>query len=139
MTAQAREIIYIDGKEEQMAEEPLNLYLENKSSNFVFPNTACWRGYYGKWLLENDKLFLIDLQGYIENDAKGIETVNLQYLFPDQTKVFANWYSGIIKVEMGSLIEYVHMGYESVYEKNRFLVFEDGIKVDEYIVNHQTS
>jgi hypothetical protein len=139
MTAQAREIIYIDGKEEQMAAEPLAQYLSTKegSVKFAWPNTACWRGYYGTWKLEKNKLFLVSLSAYIEDANKRPKKVGLEYLFPGENEVFASWFSGIIKIELGELLEYVHAGYASVYEKDRYLVFEDGVKVDEYTIDNK--
>ncbi|MEP6262749.1 MAG: hypothetical protein ABJ092_14330 [Gillisia sp.] len=137
MTAQSREIIYIDGKEERMAAEPLGFYLNNNPQfKFKFSNTACWRGYYGTWTLENDRLYLIELEGNIDGPDDSWNPVDLQYLFPGQEKVFANWFSDIIKIEKGDLLEYVHMGYASKYERNLFLVFEEGVKVDEYLIEN---
>ena len=137
MTAQSREIIYIDGKEEQMAAEPLAFYLnKNPQIQFKFSSTACWRGYYGTWTLENDRLYLIELEGNIDGPDDSWNPVVLQYLFPGQEKVFANWFSDIIKIEKGDLLEYVHMGYASKYERDLFLVFEDGVKVDEYLIEN---
>ena len=137
MTAQSREIIYIDGKEERMAAEPLGFYLNNNPQfKFKFSNTACWRGYYGTWALENDRLYLIELEGNIVGPDDSWNPVDLQYIFPGQEKVFANWFSDIIKIEKGDLLEYVHMGYASKYERDLFLVFKDGVKVDEYLIEN---
>lgn len=36
-------------------------------------------------------------------------------------------------------IEYVHSGYESKYEQDLFLIFEDGVKVDEYFFDNTQS
>ena len=141
MTAQAREKIYINGKEEQMAAEPLMPFLVAKNLFLVFEpfHTACWRGYFGTWKLENDKLYLIAFHGNRKNRNRETAPINLADLFPGQKQVFADWFSGIIKIEKGDLLEYVHMGYDSVYEQNLFLVFEDGVKVDEYMINNTKS
>lgn len=140
MTAQSREIIFIEGKEEQMAAEPLEPFLTaNPQIQFIFSNTACWRGYYGTWALQDDRLFLVELEGNIEGPDNTGESVDLQYLFPGEKKVFAYWFSGTIKIEKGNLLEYVHMGYESKYEEDFFLVFEEGIKVDEYRIKNTSN
>lgn len=133
MTAQAREILIINGKEEAMASEPLKDYLiQHKDIKFTWANTSCWRGYYGKWKLEEGKLFLIDLEANIPIEENESKPVDLNYLFPGKTKVFASWYNGTIKIESGKLLKYVHSGYESIYQKELFLFFENGIKVKEY-------
>ena len=42
--------------------------------------------------------------------------LSLKTLFNSEEKVFANWFSGTIVCPYGEMIEYIHMGYESVFE-----------------------
>lgn len=114
-----------------MAAEPLESYLKKAKlpHKLVAPNTGCWRGYTSKWAIENRKLFLIEWQGYILNYLK----VGMEYLFPDEEFVFAKWFTGQIRVGMGEMVSYVHGGYASVYEGDLFLIFENGVLVNEYI------
>ena len=51
------------------------------------------------------------------------------YLFPGKTKVFADWYSGVMRIPHGKMMKYVHQGYASLYEKELFLRFESGVLV----------
>jgi hypothetical protein len=46
---------------------------------------ACRRGYVGTWEIVDDKLFLIDLKGR----TKDIEEITIDFISPDQKKVFA--------------------------------------------------
>lgn len=134
MTAQAGERLFYKGEEIWMAAEPLNEYLKNRSDiSFVSPTTACWRGYYGQWEIIDNKLNLIELKAYIE----GYREVGLNYLFPDKNKVFANWFSGEIRIPQGEMLDYVHMGYASLYEKDLILVIENGMLVNEYVVDNE--
>ena len=135
MTAQVKEILLYAGEEYGMATEPLNTYFRslNKLPKFISPSTACWRGYYGSWEIRDNKLMLTSLKAYIE----GYKEVNLNYLFPDQTEVFANWFTGIIKIPHGEMIEYVHSGYESKFEKERYLIIEEGNLVDNYLFENK--
>ena len=55
-------------------------------------------------------------------------------LFPGQTEVFAYWVNGKLKIQSGEVLEYVNKGYDSVYEKDIFLKFENGILMDERTV-----
>ena len=55
-------------------------------------------------------------------------------LFPRQTEVFAHWVNGKIKIQSGKVLQFVNKGYESVYEKDIFLKFENGVLVDEKVV-----
>ncbi len=116
MTAQTGEILFFKGEETWMATEPLNQYLQNRNDiKFVPSSTACWRGYYGQWEIKDNKLYLIDLEAYIE----GYKMVDLNYLFPK-----------------GEMLYYVHMGYASLYDRDLFLVFENGVLVKQYEVNN---
>jgi hypothetical protein len=129
----------MNGKKEQMAAEPLQPFLKKHPHlRFEPPHTACWRGYFGTWELKDDKLYLIDFNGNLEGIEGEPVPMDLGDLFPDQKKVFADWFSGIIKIEKGELLEYVHLEYESKYEQDLFLVFEDGVKVDEYVIDNST-
>lgn len=67
MTAQIKDILVYNGEELSMATEPLADYLKHVKlpHKLVAPNTACWRGYYSKWAIDNKKLFLIEWHGYI--------------------------------------------------------------------------
>jgi len=74
MTAQAGEQLHYLDQEFDMATEPLNEYLATKKDiRFVIHSTACRRGYYGKWEINDEKLFLIDLKAYL----KGSKEVDL--------------------------------------------------------------
>lgn len=134
MTAQAGERLIFKGEETWMAAEPLNQFLQNRNDiKFKSPSTACWRGYYGQWEIKEGKLYLIGLKAYIE----GYKEVGLNYLFPGNDVVFANWFSGKIRIPQGELLDYVHMGYASLYEKDMILVFEGGVLINEYIVDNE--
>jgi len=134
MTAQAGERLLYKGEETWMAAEPLNQYLHNRNDiKFVSPSTACWRGYYGKWEIKDRKLYLIELKAYLE----GYREVGLDYLFPGQNTAFANWFSGKIRIPQGEMLDYVHMGYASLYERDLILVFENGLLTNEYIVDNE--
>lgn len=134
MTAQAGERLLYKGEETWMAAEPLNQYLQNRNDiKFVSPSTACWRGYYGQWEIKDRKLYLIELKAYLE----GYREVGLDYLFPGQNTAFANWFSGKIRIPQGEMLDYVHMGYASLYERDLILVFENGLLTNEYIVDNE--
>lgn len=132
MTAQCRERLIYNGEEYYLATEPLAPYLVSHKIRFTAPHTACWRGYIGSWLIEDNKLYLVDLEANIsDGDRKFGEDkeVGLDYLFPGKTKVFADWYSGVMRIPHGKMMKYVHQGYASLYEKELFLRFESGVLV----------
>ncbi len=134
MTAQSGDILFYKGKKTIMATEPLNQYLLSRSDiKFLAPSTDCWRGYYAKWEITDNKLYLVGLKAYVDN----YEEVDLDYLFPGQKQVFAGWFTGEIRVPKGEMLEYVHMGYFSVYEKDIILTFIDGILTGEKVIDNR--
>jgi hypothetical protein len=135
MTAQIREIIYYKGEKTVMATEPLSSYLQSrKGICFNARSSACWRGYLGIWKINDKRLFLVKLKGYIDKDYKEVE---LEYIFSGKKEVFADWFSGKIRISQGELLQYVHMGYSSVFEKDLFLKFKDGVLIDEETIDNR--
>jgi hypothetical protein len=135
MTAQIREIIYYKGEKTVMATEPLSSYLQSrKGICFNARSSACWRGYLGIWKIKDKRLFLVKLKGYIDKDYKEVE---LEYIFSGKKEVFADWFSGKIRISQGELLQYVHMGYSSVFEKDLFLKFKDGVLIDEETIDNR--
>lgn len=133
MTAQARERLLFNGEEIWMASLPLNLYLQNRGYiKFVSPSTDCWRGYRGQWEVVDNKLYLTGLTAYIAEDI----TADINYLFPGQNKVFADWFTGEIRIPKGELLDYVHKGFSSLYSNDLFLVFENGILTKQYEIDN---
>lgn len=134
MTAQKCDKLIYRGNEYRLAAEPLYPYLEGKGLRFAEISTACHRGYVAKWLIEDDKLFLINFNAFVpkfETDNNWIkkedtEEVGLDYLFPNSNKVFAEWFSGVLRIPHGEMIRYVHQGYASIYEKELYLRFVKG-------------
>ncbi len=55
------------------------------------------------------------------------QEVSLQTLFQEPGPIFANWFDGVICLPQGKCLEYVHMGYASVYEEEIFLQFKEGV------------
>lgn len=126
MTAQISESLTYKGETVSMCTEPLGAFFNMGGANpgFVSNNSALWRGYIGKWEVLDDRLYLIDLRGMLDDGSQA----NIETVFPGfPDRVFAHWYSGIIRIPQGKLLEYVHMGYASKYERDFLLMFENGI------------
>ena len=135
MTRQIAEKLTYNGQKYEMHTKPLSPYLAEHpielSGRTHIERTDCWRGYVGHWAIEDDKLYLVDL------DSFEIPHRNALYdLFPGQQKVFAEWFSGTIstvsdkkymyfefKIENGCLIEvekkkskYIGVGHDSTFD-----------------------
>lgn len=74
----------------------------------------------------DDRLYLTGLDGWLEDGTK-VTTAMIFLGFPD--KVFAQWYSGQIRIPQGGLLEYVHMGYGSTYERDLLLEVRCGVVI----------
>ena len=131
MTLQIAEKLTYNGKKYDLHTEPLKSYLykhpiERPIRTRTF-STACWRGYVGHWTIEDDKLYLVEL------DCLELPPRNaLDDIFSGQQKVFAEWFSGTIhtfsdkmymylefKIEKGHLVEVLEKEskYKSEYMK----------------------
>lgn len=135
MTAQVPEVLRIDGEEYGMCDEPLGVYfgLGGKNPGFVMGDTALWRGYVGEWEVVDKRLYLVKLEGYLEGSAEA-SLATVFPAFPD--RVFAHWFSGTVRIPQGETLKYVHMGYESVYERDLFLSFEKGVLTGSRVVEN---
>lgn len=136
MTIQAGDILSYNGKKTTISTEPLKPYLETRSDvSFIFKSTALVRGYIGTWKIKNKKLYLVALVGFIENNEK----VDFKYLFPNKTEVFADWFSGDIRIPEGDLLQKINIGYASVFARDRLLNFNKGILISETLKDNTKS
>ena len=136
MTIQAGDILSYNGEKTTIATEPIKPYLETRSDvSFIFKSTALVRGYIGTWKIKNKKLYLVTLVGFIENNEK----VNLKYLFPNKTEVFADWFSGDIRIPEGDLLQNINIGYASVFARDRVLNFNKGQLISETVKDNTKS
>jgi hypothetical protein len=127
MTAQLPEILWWHGKCYEMCSEPLNAYFRqhgNQQVEFGMSSTSCWRGYIGTWEIRSNKLYLVSLSGLTKNG----ENVSIESIFPMETgPIFAGWFTGRIRLPDGRVKKYVHMGYDTIYERDMFLSLHCGV------------
>lgn len=134
MTAQAPERIEIDGEDHALFSCPLDEWFEfsETKSPFRARSTALWRGYVGRWAIEDGRLYLVALEGL----TRAGTTVGLEALFPGQQRVFAHWFSGTLRIPIGRLLTYVHGGFSRCYERDRFIEVDAGVVTDSREVNN---
>jgi hypothetical protein len=140
-TAQQPDRLLVDGKEERLNTNPLEPWRAAHPDAVEMPmlSTANWRGYVATWEVAGGKLWLRRVEGRQptgkmirrEYETSGGERRIHEYpeqaphdylpqLFDGRTEVVAEWFTGTLIVPRGELVEYVHMGYASTYE--RYLV-----------------
>lgn len=144
-TAQAPDVILIDGKEYSLNTNPLDRYLAklgDKAPRFEAPHTALWRGYVATWELAQGKLYLRKIEGHRGRgtDAESGRALNvdgMKELFPDKSDIVADWYTGTLIIPDGEQVEYVHMGYGSTYAKYIVVSIKDGIETERHNLSRE--
>jgi len=79
---------------------------------------------------------LIGLEGYLRTSESEYTEIDMNYFFPDQKQVFAEWFCGEIRVPLGKEIHYVHMGYESMYERDLIIHIKEGVVIRRIEINN---
>lgn len=127
-TAQIAERIIINGDTISMFSCPLE-YLPHKEYEELdkmldkkYSSTALWRAYMGTWEIKNNQLYLLKVED--KNGEIRVSHILQKYNTPNGIK--ASWFSGIIKCIRGKNIQYVHMGFESVYEYETIYTIKKG-------------
>ena len=101
MTAQSPEVFIYRSRAFESSEEPLRPILEQRGLHRLefgrVMLSSCNRGYRGVWHISKSRLYLIALA-----DPSG-EEIDLSALFPEcETRVFAHWFSGTIRLPYGA-------------------------------------
>lgn len=164
-TAQQPDIIIYEGKNSLLFSNPLESYYKTKPRpNFYSPHTANWRGYIATWEIDQDILYLKDIEAWIDYgipniweqkiDEKGvihrylmnktggqrdIRKAGLHDLFPNEDRVKASWFTGQLRIPQGKELKYIHMGYESAYEQDIILTIEAGRVITQKTVDNTTN
>jgi len=135
MTDQVREKLIYKRRIYRITEEPLDRYLEKNKVKppFDFQNTACWRCYEGTWKVKYNKLYLVKLEAFTD-DFKN--KVGVDFLFPSQKEVFAEWYSGTIRLPIEKE-EYLPYSIACFSENGLFLKFKKGVLVSSKLVTEK--
>ena len=128
MTAQIAEVLVFEGVSHHMLATPLDDFFKwgGRNPGFQVNSTALWRGYVGSWEIVDQRLYLTSLSARLKSDAEA----SLGSVFPGfEDRVFAHWFSGTIRLPMGKLLQYVHSGFSSRYERDVFLEIKAGVLV----------
>jgi hypothetical protein len=132
MTAQVHEKIRYQGKRMHLAtcphfpeDHPRIKKLSDEEywgGNFddIIGSTACWREYIGSWSIRRGKLYLTKLEG--------------RFLLEGKVAIFADWFSGALHIPKGKVLDYIHMGFDTVYEQEIILTVEQGVVIKTEVV-----
>lgn len=151
-TAQQPEILIYRGETNILYSTPLDSYFTTNNpkpevwsqvEKFIV-HTGCWRRYIGTWGIRDKALYLDALRfpefppvPIVEAGKTNTYLTPLPLLLPDKTlPLKADWFSGVIRLPKGNRLQYVHMGFGSIYERDHFIKIEKGRVVDEKIVDN---
>ena len=126
MTAQVPDLLLLDGERLALFTNPLEQYfaMGGRKPGLRWSSTANWRCYVATWEVVNDRLYLIDIEGDLENG----EPASLAAVFPGYAdRVFAHWYNGELRIPQGERTNYVHMGYHSTFERDLLITVVRGV------------
>lgn len=136
MTAQFHEHIEINKQSYGLCTEPLQTYLSlmKNPPEFEWCCTACYRGYIGSWAIKDNVLYLTNIK--IE-DPSFSTFKNWRMMFDNKKgDIKAEWYSGVLRIPKGEVLEYVHGGYGSKYESDLFITIDKGNVIKEEVVQN---
>jgi len=136
MTAQTPERIILDGRPRVLYADPLyrllasrRMSLENRDVGW---STACYRGYCGTWQVIDGRLHLMHLNTMWPDEGPLPADLRRRLLravpasgFP----VFASWFSGHLRIQIGRRLVYSHHGWSSWFERARVMTFKGGVLV----------
>ena len=108
--------IHCNPLEEYFKEKPLPEGLITTMS------TGLWRGYIAYFKI----IYKVDYSYENENSKRTLTSI-YKDVFGNQENFQCNFYSGVLICPLGEIIEYIHMGYSSIYEKYKLLEIKDGI------------
>ena len=132
MTAQIEEMLILNGKETYMTfcppipeNDPRIIELKDDEIDLHSDcfSSACWREYIGTWEIKDNKFYLVNLEGRLK--------------LKEQTPIFAEWFTGTLRIPEGEMLHYVHMGYGSVYEGETHIKIKKGIVIKSKTIDNR--
>lgn len=134
MTAQIHERLIYEGSETTMSfcpalpahprivEVDRATHPVEEADRFCY-STACWRRYQGTWEIAGGRFSLVGLRG--------------RYRLVGNGPLFAEWFSGVIRIPQGSMLLYVHMGFGSVYARELHLRIDNGLVFESRLIDNR--
>jgi len=133
MAAQLPDKIVFSGEQLELYSNPLEQFWTNtkKVRPPFISSPECTRGYVAGWEIRNYKLLLKDIDGqYLRNFIlfRKPAKYSLRKLFPRSKNkpVRASWFSGKLRVPIGSMTLFEDSGYESRFEKEFIVTVHEG-------------
>jgi hypothetical protein len=132
-TAQYPDKIIFEGKEYALHTNPMEAYFEKfpeRKPKSGLISSALWRGYVATFEIEGGEMFVKDVE--IQVTKPSSESFKTEWksvlssVVPDGQKLMVDWFSGLLVLPYGKVINYVHMGYGSTYENYILIPVKEG-------------
>lgn len=143
-----KDTLHYKKEEYEIDELPLIQYLELKDIKLV--------GAIASWEIKENKLYLVDLLASINPDDKSLFSTminineisdsnlkdkyppfGIEYLFPNKKEVFAEWYTGGIKLPRGEKLFSSASTFCDLYQEELCFIFNKGILTDTKIISNK--
>jgi hypothetical protein len=145
-SAQEGDRIIIGGLERELLSTPLAPYLSaNLHLGIPIPipqSSGNMRGYVATWQLDDEKLLLVRVSGTVgtidsRNKLVARRPLELRELFPNrEAPIFADWFTGVLRVAAGRLIHSDRIGFSRAYEAEWQIKVERGVVVNWQVLDH---
>lgn len=135
-TAQVPDYLIIEKDTLEIQGNPLEDYFKIHpipDNLITLMSSSNWRGYVAYFKFLDGKLVVQNIYkgGYKEQDGKSNYFLTSIYkeIFGSEENFECNYYSGLLICPSGEIVEYVHMGYSSLYENYNLFEIKNGINV----------
>ncbi|MES2694469.1 MAG: hypothetical protein V4773_13420 [Verrucomicrobiota bacterium] len=140
-TAQQSDNLFLDGKEQRIHSNPLGKYFAQHPERLPrssVTSSALWRGYVATFEIHEGQLRVRDVKILKWDGKQDTELVSvLEQAFPKDTSRELSWFTGFLILPQGELVNYVHMGYASTFERYRLLFIKDGRVTANRVFTHE--
>ena len=128
MAAQVPDSIRLDGVEWSLLGAPLDALLARLpvAPRLVAPNEGIRRGYVAGWTVFEGRLWLDRVTATIEQPGQAPVTVPGEMLLATRLPLFADFFTGTLRVGRGRMLRYADIGFDSRWEQERLLEVVDG-------------
>jgi hypothetical protein len=143
LTAQYPDYLIIGSDTLRLLSNPLERFFSLHPNRRVQPNhinSANWRGYIAYFEIANSILTVKDVVLERYKDYTFSYQSVIDSVFRPKESRQARWYSGLLIVAHGDLLEYEHLDYASIYERYTLILVQRGrvvrqreMKSDEYL------
>lgn len=122
--------------------EPYFLKNPIKDGIITSSSTALWRGYIAYFKFNDGKLTVDNIYtlSIVLNEQTGTHHEKLTSIYNDifgDLKNFeCDFFTGVLICPFGEILEYVHMGYSSIYENYKLIEVNNGNYIKEKVVDN---